>query len=129
MKKEVKYSIELFKDAYYRLQEGINSADNELSKDGVIQRFEFTFELLWKTLKIVLKDEGILCISPKHCLKEAFKFGLISDEESYLNMLEDRNLTTHIYNKEDSEKVFLRIKNEYSTIIQKLVLKLEDTSL
>ena len=65
MKKEVKYSIELFKDAYYRLQEGINSADNELSKDGVIQRFEFTFELLWKTLKIVLKDEGILCIYPK----------------------------------------------------------------
>ena len=114
---EISLSIEKFSEALERLNEGISSAKDDLDKDGVIQRFEFTIELLWKALKIYLEHEGIICKTPKECLKSAFKIGLIEDEETFLNMLEDRNKTSHIYSKEDSEEIFERIKEIYLTAL------------
>lgn len=52
MKDVLEYSLKKLKDAYQRLEEGVKQAKDELDKDGVIQRFEFTFELLWKALKL-----------------------------------------------------------------------------
>jgi nucleotidyltransferase substrate binding protein (TIGR01987 family) len=64
------------KQAYKRLQEALDiSLDEPLALDGTIQRFEFTFEITWKTLRAYLDDQGIHCYSPKDCLKEAFKMG------------------------------------------------------
>lgn len=117
MKNEIKYSIEKLNGAVKTLSEGIELANDELGVDGVIQRFEFTFELLWKTLKIFLRDQGIICRSPKDCLRNAFKYGLFSDEEVFLKMLEDRNKTTHLYSHEDSRKIFNRIKSEYHSAL------------
>lgn len=111
MKKEIEYSIKKFTEALTKLEEGVLQATKELEKDGVIQRFEFTFELFWKCLKTVLEDKGIACKSPKDCLKEAFRMGIITDESAALNMLDDRNKMSHIYSKEESEKIFQRIKN------------------
>ncbi len=125
MKNELKYSIKKLNEATIRLEEGLKIVKDELGEDGVIQRFEFTFELLWKTLKLFLEDKGILCKSPKDCLKAAFKYGLFSDDELYLNMLVDRNNTSHIYNHEDSRVIYLRIKNEYSKAINSLQRKIE----
>lgn len=124
MKKEVKYAINKFEDALNKLKQGIRQAKDELEKDGVIQRFEFTFELLWKTLKIFLSYEGIECKTPRGCLKEAFRIGIIEDEEKFLDMLEDRNRTSHIYNKETSEEIFERIKTEYIPCIKEVLDKL-----
>ncbi|MGE5797871.1 MAG: HI0074 family nucleotidyltransferase substrate-binding subunit [Ignavibacteria bacterium] len=90
---------------------------DELDKDGVIQRFEFTFELLWKTPKLFLADQGIL---------EAFQFGLLENEDVFLNMLDNRNLTSHIYNRTDSEKIFERIKNSYVKEIGNLLTRLKN---
>ncbi|MEO8210480.1 MAG: HI0074 family nucleotidyltransferase substrate-binding subunit [bacterium] len=113
MKDELKIAVTNFQNAFTSLKEGIKEANGELQKDGVIQRFEFTFELLWKTLKIFLYDEGVECNSPKNCLKKAFKLELISDEEVFLDMLIDRNSSTHIYSKEESEEIFDRIEKVY----------------
>ena len=113
MKNEIEYSQTKFKEAVNTLSKGLELAKDELGEDGVIQRFEFTFELLWKTLKLFLEDKGIICRSPKDCLKNAFKYGLFSDEEIFMKMLEDRNRTTHIYSHEDSRKIFNHIKSEY----------------
>ena len=66
MKEEFEYSFEKLQEAFNRLNEGILSSKDELDKDGVIQRFEFTFELLWKTLKIYFESEGIICDTPKN---------------------------------------------------------------
>ncbi len=125
MKNELKYSIKKLNEATIRLEEGLKIVKDELGEDGVIQRFEFTFELLWKTLKLFLEDKGILCKSPKDCLKAAFKYGLFSDDELYLNMLVDRNNTSHIYNHEDSRVIYLRIKNEYAQAIKSLLDSIE----
>jgi len=126
MKEEekVKYAIEKLKTALIRLREGAEEAEDELDKDGVIQRFEFTFELLWKALKIYLQYNGIEVRTPRNSLKEAFRINLFDDEEIFLDMLADRNLTSHIYDKETSEEIFDRIKAVYIPAIEKVLKKL-----
>lgn len=118
MKDELKYSIEKFNKALSRLKIGIKKAKDQLDNDGVIQRFEFTFELLWKTLRIFLLSEGTITKSPKEALKESFRFGLIKDEEIFLDMLDDRNQTSHIYSEDVSKEIVRRIKKFY---ISKLI--------
>jgi nucleotidyltransferase substrate binding protein (TIGR01987 family) len=112
-KTEVLLKIERFKKAVSRLEEAVKIAKDDLDKDGVIQRFEFCVELLWKSLKIILNFKGIECYSPRDCVKEAFKANLISDDEIILDMLEDRNKSSHIYDEKTSEEIFNRIKNVY----------------
>ena len=126
MKDELKYSFGKLKDAVNKLDEGINKAKDQLDQDGVIQRFEFTFELLWKALKLFLTDEGIVTKSPKEALKEAFRFGLIKDENIFLDMLEDRNQTSHIYSEDASKKIFERIKKKYLNEIKNVQEELSE---
>lgn len=121
MENVLEYSLNKLKNANQKLKEGIEQAKDELDKDGVIQRFEFTFELLWKALKIYLEYQGILVKTPRDSFVEAFRIDLISDEKIFLDMLEDRNNTSHIYDKETSEKIFNRIKKNYQTEIAKVI--------
>jgi nucleotidyltransferase substrate binding protein (TIGR01987 family) len=109
------------KKAYLKLLSAIEEAKNYLEMDGVIQRFEFTFELTWKFLKEYLYDQGLICNSPKSCLKEAYKLNLIDNEEICLNMLKDRNLSTHIYDFETSRDIFKRIKELYIFELEKII--------
>lgn len=125
MKSRLEYSLEQFKKALDRLREGVDAASDELDKDGVIQRFEFCFELLWKTLKVFLEDRGLEARSPKDSLKAAFGQGWITDEDAFLDMLEDRNKTSHIYSREESDRIFDRIKRQYVVSIETLVRRLE----
>jgi nucleotidyltransferase substrate binding protein (TIGR01987 family) len=127
MKKvEVLLAIEKLNKAFLKLREGIESASTELEKDGVIQRFEFTFELLWKTLRIILEYKGIEVRSPRSAIKEAFKAGLIEDDEILLDMLEDRNLSSHIYSEEVAEQIFKRIEKAYVPALEKLLAMLKE---
>jgi nucleotidyltransferase substrate binding protein (TIGR01987 family) len=118
------YSYEKLKNAFDKLNEGAGIADDELQRDGVIKRFEFTFELLWKTLKIYLENQGIIVRSPRESFKEAFKLNLIEDEKVFLDMLKDRNETTHIYDKETADNIFNRIKSDYIPAIENVVKQL-----
>ncbi|MFN3693716.1 MAG: nucleotidyltransferase substrate binding protein [Ignavibacterium sp.] len=124
MKSDLKYSFEKFRKALNRLNEGVKKAKDRLDNDGVIQRFEFTFELMWKTLRLFLLSEGIITNSPREALKEAFRFGLISDEECFIDMLEDRNQTSHIYSEEISKSILNRIKKNYLPVLNKLSVEL-----
>ena len=128
MSDELKFSLEKLINAIKRLDEGVKEAKDNLGRDGVIQRFEFTFELLWKTLRLFLLDEGIITKSPKESLKEGFKFGLIKDEEIFLDMLEDINLTSHIYSEEVSAEIFKRIKTRYLTPLKRILNDIKKSS-
>jgi nucleotidyltransferase substrate binding protein (TIGR01987 family) len=112
--KEIKIAAEHYSDALNRLIEGIDEAHDELGRDGVIQRFEFTFEQFWKILKLILQYEGFECRSPRSCIKQAFKQGFIVDSEIYLDMLEDRNRSSHVYDEQTSVEIYDRIKDQYS---------------
>lgn len=124
MNEEIKYALNKFKDAFSRLNDGVLQAKDELDRDGVIQRFEFTFELLWKCLKVFLEREGIKCATPRDCLKSAFRAGLITDEDAFLNMLDDRNKSSHIYSQQEAGKIFQNIKNSYVAGMEKLLKNL-----
>jgi len=124
---DYKQKLENFKNACNRLSEGVSKFDkaNDLQRDGLIQRFEFTFELAWKTLKAIFEDEGLYGLnSPKTVLREAFSAGLIEDEELWLVMLNDRNSTTHIYNEKIATEICNRIIEKYLTSFEGLIKKI-----
>jgi len=125
MSEELKYSLRKLRDAFLRLKEGSLQATDELEKDGVIQRFEFTFELLWKTLKLFLREKGIEARTPKDCLQEAFRISWLKDEEVFAQMMEDRNKTSHIYSQEKSKEIFGHIKKNYIGSIAVVIAELE----
>ncbi len=122
-KSEVLVKIDNFERALKRLKEAVERAEDDLDKDGVIQRFEFTVELLWKALRSILAYHGIDCYSPRSCIKESFKSQLIDDDEIILDMLEDRNKSSHIYSEKTSEEIFERIKRVYLNYMMNLRLK------
>ena len=81
--------------------------------DATIQRFEFTIELFWKVLKKFVENEGEQAKSPREVLKKAYAFGWINNEKTWLDMLIDRNLTSHTYNENKADEIFYHIKEYY----------------
>jgi len=93
--------------ASFRL--GVIDNPSEIERDGAIQRFEYSFELSWKTLKTVLEYLGVEdCKSPRKALQAGLIQGFIKmdDQEIWLAMLEDRNQTTHIYHEQIAISIF-----------------------
>lgn len=72
---------------------------NPLLVDAVIQRFEFMIELFWKFLKRLLEQDGVQTMTPKDALQRAFQAGWLDDEARWLEMLRDRNQTSHLYDE------------------------------
>ena len=92
--------------------------------DATIQRFEFTIELFWKLLKHILESKGVQVQYPKDILKEAYKGYLIDNEEQWLQMLKDRNLTSHTYDENLADIIFNRTK-DYIPTLKSTFLKLK----
>ena len=92
-----------------RLEEVLKAEKTVINRDAAIQRFEFTVELAWKCAQKFLRSKEIICRSPKDCLQEAFKIGLIKDSELWLKMFQDRNLTVHTYNEKTAEEIYGRL--------------------
>lgn len=79
---------------------------SELEEQGLIQGFEFTHELAWNVLKDYLEEQGVIgIVGSKNATREAFKNGLISDGESWMDMIKARNLTSHTYNTKIAEGI------------------------
>jgi len=128
MQKETDYSLKRLRKAFARLQEGAQMANTDLLRDGVVQRFEFTFELLWKTLKVFLEEKGVLAHTPKECLQQAFRLGWIGDDQVFVAMLEARNQMSHEYDESEAKKVFKQVKKRFIKPLQGLIHHLEALS-
>ena len=111
MKVETHDAMSYFSKALLRFTEALaEDQSNPLAVDGSIQRFEFCFELGWKLLKKMLMDiEGIDVLSPKKALQFAYQLGWIEDEQAWLKMLNDRNLTSHTYREEYARKIYSQL--------------------
>lgn len=90
--------------------------DQPLAVDGTIQRFEFTFELFWKALQRLLADQGIAANSPKSVLQHAYRLGWLQNEEHWLKMLDDRNLTSHTYREPLALEIYRRIAAHHAAM-------------
>jgi nucleotidyltransferase substrate binding protein (TIGR01987 family) len=99
----------------------INSL-SDLEKEGIIQRFEFTFELAWKMLNDRMNYDGlnITMVSPKSVFRHAYTYNYISNVDLWLKMTEDRNLMSHTYESEIFKNIIITIKTEYLEVLEEL---------
>lgn len=93
---------------------------DELQGAGLVQSFEFTFELAWKTLKDYLQDQGLEVQFPREVIKQAFATQLIEDGTVWIEMLDKRNELTHTYNQEQAQKAVQTIRNNYFPPIEQV---------
>lgn len=109
-------------NATERLKEALQEEESDIVIDGTLHRFEFTFELAWKTMKDYLEYSGIIdgIGSPREIIKTAFSNGLIEDGENWINMMIARNSLSHLYDEEKSREIYLEIKETYLNLFQKL---------
>ncbi len=118
-------------NAVTRLREAIAQPENDLVRDAVIQRFEFTFELVWKCLKLYLERQGLDCGGPRSTLKKAFTEGLIASPEQadvWLQLLEDRNLTSHAYDEALAIRIYQHIVKDYASVLGAMSEKIQTLS-
>ena len=120
-KVEVLLAYQKLTKAFERLVEAVKKASDDLDVDGTIHRFKVAVMTLLDFLKIYLEYNGVDCFSPRNCIKKAFKHGLISDDEIILDMLEDRNLSSHVYSEEMAKEIFDRIKNAYIPALEAII--------
>ncbi|MFH1646024.1 MAG: nucleotidyltransferase substrate binding protein [Candidatus Omnitrophota bacterium] len=109
-----------FENALKRLDDALK-VDVELTDvviDGSIQRFEFTFELAWKLAKLVLEYNGIDVAVPRLVIKEAYAAKMLSDGDGWIDMLQDRNKTSHIYDEKEALLIYEKIKNKHFPLFQ-----------
>ena len=117
-----------FNKALKKLSEAIGYVKNkpkeevldEILKEGIIQRFEYTHELAWNVMKDFLLEIGdVTLYGSKDATREAFKTELIKDGDVWMEMIKSRNKTSHTYNEEIAQEIYLKILNEYhSAFIQ-----------
>ncbi|OHE02629.1 MAG: nucleotidyltransferase [Sulfurimonas sp. RIFCSPLOWO2_12_36_12] len=120
-----------YKKALVQLQDAVElSEQRELSpleKQGLIQSFEYTHELAWKTLKDFLQYRGSTeeIYGSKDASRQAFARGIICDGEVWMDMVKSRNLTSHTYDEETVEKIVDVILGSYVFEFEKLEEKLD----
>jgi nucleotidyltransferase substrate binding protein (TIGR01987 family) len=114
-----------FKKALTSMKAAVELADEreltELEKQGMIQCFEFTFELAWNVIKDYLEEQGITgIIGSKNAVRHAFNKDIIEDGDVWMDMINDRNTASHVYDEETAQALYKAIKNIYFIQFNKL---------
>lgn len=102
-------SLETALVAYVNAPYPEDAPERELMRDGVIQRFEYTFELAWKTIKRYMEEyalEKVDSLSNRELFRRGYELGLIHDAEAWFDYMKKRNLTSHTYHKGTAEAVY-----------------------
>ena len=124
------YRFDNYKRAFTLLREAIEWRQEreltDLEREGTIQRFEYTWELAWKTLKDYLENEGVVLdkITPKAVLIAGVEAKIIHQQEIWMQALDDRNKMSHIYNNVAFEQVISNIDESYLALFDQLYEKL-----
>jgi nucleotidyltransferase substrate binding protein (TIGR01987 family) len=98
-----------FNKAIKKLEEVLAVDKNEIVRDSAIKRFELCFDLAWKSVKNYAKQQGVECYSPRGCFKAAYQLKLVDDHEAWLAVVDDRNLTAHLYSEEKANEAYSRL--------------------
>ncbi len=125
---DFKRALTRLRDSYRLAEENRGSRYYEFLRDSAIQRFEFTVEIMWKSMKSYLEEvEGIICRSPKSCIRDFFSVGYIAEDEarSLLLMIDDRNRTVHTYHEDVAEEIFGRL-GLYIDLFEKVLRIMEE---
>ena len=124
------YRFDNFQRAFNLLRSGIETMEEreltQLEKEGIIQRFEYTWELSWKVLKDYLEHEGIVLdtVTPAAVLRAAFAAKIIDRGDVWMRALDARNTMSHTYDLKTFERIIVDIRQEYLAILGELYLHL-----
>jgi len=123
-----RYRFANFSRAFSLLRDALeDGADglSDLEREGVIQRFEYTFELAWNTLKDRMEHDGLILpsVTPRAVIRRAFQAKLIEDGEAWVDMLNDRNLMSHNYDFAAFRRVVGNIERRYLSILGDMYAK------
>ena len=126
MSDEMKLSLKKFAQAVARLEEvcGMDKKDN-IIRDSVIKRFEFTYELCWKTWKLYYRFQGVDLRHPRDVFMQVFRDGHIEDEQCFVSMIEDRNQSVHVYDEQDVNTIYKHIVESYLNAFQSMLKVLQ----
>ncbi len=112
-------AVQRIKAEYYsagKFDDELLEAGDDIIIEGLIQRFEYTHELAWNVMKDFLKNRGTTEIyGSKDATREAYSTGLIADGQTWMSMIGSRNKTSHTYNEETANDIFLKILESYHT--------------
>lgn len=111
-----------------RLAEAVAPPETELVRDATIQRFEFTFEAIWKALKLYLERQGHECGGPRPTLKKAFAENIIrtsQEADRWFQALADRNLTSHAYDEALARQIYRRICEEHTPLLTAMASEIQ----
>jgi len=121
-------ALDKFTNAVNREKDFKTEGFADVYLDLVVKRFEFTYEMAWKALKRYLEFLGLEAKSPRMIFREGFSQGIVKDESIWLDMIEQRNLTSHVYDefqiqdiltkKEIYKDAFIELKKEIETGIK-----------
>lgn len=117
-----KQRFQNFEKAFNQLNTAVAQLEtlSDLEKEGMIQRFEYTFELAWKTLKDYLDQKNVEAKFPREVIKQAFKYEIIDDGSLWIEMLEQRNLMAHTYEEQIFQNTVNKISEEYFAAISQV---------
>jgi nucleotidyltransferase substrate binding protein (TIGR01987 family) len=94
---------------------------SDLEQQGLVKAFEFTFELAWNMLKDYLHEQGFADIyGSKSAIRVAFREGLLENGETWMDMAQSRNVSSHTYNVDTAREIVDAILNSYSVEFRKL---------
>ena len=119
-----KQRFENFQKAFQKLVEAVAYIKNndskvevildEIIKEGLIQRFEYTHELAWNVMKDYATYQGNTTVGgSRDATREAFQLQLMSDGAVWMDMIGSRNKTSHTYNEATADEIYLKILNDY----------------
>ncbi|HEY3875717.1 MAG TPA: nucleotidyltransferase substrate binding protein [Candidatus Kapabacteria bacterium] len=124
-----KQRFENYERALRLLREALEEMNNltALEKEGTIQRFEFTVELAWKTLKDYLESSGIVMVSytPKEIVKQAFAAKIIRDGQKWIDILDCRNRLSHIYDEAVFDEALRDVSEQFLPEFEELYMFLK----
>ena len=123
MSSNLKESYETFKTAYLKLKEFIETDEGtEKDRGAIINAYQYTFELWWKTLQKYLQQREIIEeLGPSSTIRTAIQYEFIDDKQEYMDLLRDRNLITHTYKEDTANYIYQRIKNIYVELLQEFI--------
>jgi len=137
MEKDIRWiqRFDNYKKAYSNLKNAVDLSKtrdlSDLEKQGLIQSFEFTYELAWKTLKDYLNYMQVEAKFPQEVMKQSFSYELIADGDIWMDMLEKRNLMAHTYDEETFQLAYDLITNKYfaqlNLLLEMFEKKINDT--
>lgn len=114
-----------FLSALARLEEALAQPEDSFLRDASIQRFEFTYELAWKAIKLWLETQDIVVLSAKETLQAALEQGLMVDGNGWSQLHRMRNLTSHTYDEAQALIVYRFVKVDGVRLFSELAARVQ----